>query len=321
MLKEKKEHPKEKTRLHTRNKHRARYNFDELTATCSELKQFVILNDYQDETIDFFNPEAVRMLNKALLMHFYDISEWNVPENYLCPPIPGRADYIHHIADVLAKANYGKIPTGNKVTCLDIGVGANCVYPIIGNKEYHWSFIGTEIDPIALEAARSTVVSNTLLNKFVEIRTQPNPSNIFHGIIKKDEKIDLTICNPPFHASMEDSEAGSLRKLRNLKGKKVTKPVLNFGGKSNELWCEGGEKRFVNDLIRQSKQFGSSCFLFSTMVSKQSNLKGVYAALTNANARDVQTIPMGQGNKSSRMVSWTFLTKEQQNNWVKERWS
>jgi len=98
MLPKKKEHPKEKSRLHPRNKHRERYDFKLLIESSPELAQFVKMNIYNDESIDFFNPDAVKALNKALLKYFYDIENWDIPEGYLCPPIPGRADYIHHIA-------------------------------------------------------------------------------------------------------------------------------------------------------------------------------------------------------------------------------
>jgi 23S rRNA (adenine1618-N6)-methyltransferase len=46
------------------------------------------------------------------------------------PPIPGRADYIHYIADLLATTNSG-IPKETEYKDWDIGVGANCIYPII----------------------------------------------------------------------------------------------------------------------------------------------------------------------------------------------
>jgi 23S rRNA (adenine1618-N6)-methyltransferase len=44
-----------------------------------------------------------------LLISYYDIQKWDIP-HYLCPPIPGRADYIHYIADLLAESNNGIIP-------------------------------------------------------------------------------------------------------------------------------------------------------------------------------------------------------------------
>lgn len=320
MLQQKKENTMEKVRLHPRNKHRERYNFTHLIDSCPELAQFVMLNIYNDESIDFFNPEAVKMLNKALLKHYYDIDNWDIPPNYLCPPIPGRADYIHFIADLLGSYNNGKIPTGNQIKCLDIGVGANCVYPIIGNKEYGWSFIGSDIDPVSIKSAKKIIELNPFLKGKIELRLQQNPKDIFFGIIQNNESYDLSICNPPFHASIAEAKSGTLRKLSNLNREKITKPILNFGGQNGELWCKGGEERFIRDMIRQSKLFSASCFWFSTAVSKQSHLKRIYDALKKAEAIEVRTIPMGQGNKSSRIVAWTFLTREQQDIWMNTRW-
>ncbi len=320
MQNKKKVHPKEKTRLHPRSKHRERYDFKQLIESCPELAQYVKLNVYNDESVDFFDPDAVKMLNTALLKHYYGIEKWEIPENYLVPPVPGRADYIHHMADVLSSKIYGKIPMGEHIKCLDIGVGANCIYPIIGNNEYGWSFAGTDIDPIALESARNIVEVNPSLSGKVELRLQANPKDTFFGILQKEERFDLSICNPPFHASKEEAQAGSLRKLSNLTHEKVTEARLNFAGQSHELWCEGGEEKFIKNMVRESKHFADSCFWFSTIVSKQSNLKNAYNALKKEAAVEVKTIPMGQGNKSSRILAWTFLSPEQQQEWIKNRW-
>jgi len=317
---QKKEHPKEKLSLHPRNKHRERYNFKELISSCPALAPFVQLNKYNDESIDFSNAEAVMQLNKALLKQYYGINHWNIPPGYLCPPIPGRTDYIHHIADLLASCNNGIIPTGNKIICLDIGVGANCIYPIIGVKEYGWSFVCSDIEPIAIQSAARIIETNTLLKGKVELRLQKNSKDIFHWIIQPNELFDLTICNPPFHTSFEEAQAGTLRKLSNLNHKQITRPALNFGGKSKELWCEGGEEKFVQKMITQSKQLSSSCFWFSTLISKSSHLKSIYTALKKAEAIEVKTIPMSQGNKTSRIVAWTYLTQEQQMKWIDTRW-
>ncbi len=310
--------PKTKSKLHLRNKHRNRYDFAQLTATCPALAPFVIQNAYNDESIDFFDPAAVKQLNTALLQHYYGIKNWDIPANYLCPPIPGRADYIHHIADVLASSNDKKIPTGASIRCLDIGVGANCIYPLIGHKEFGWSFVGTEIDPIAIESANKIISDNNLQDS-LEIRLQSHVNNVFQGIIKKKEYFDLSICNPPFHSSAAEAAAATRRKIKNLDD--TRKAVLNFGGQNNELWCKGGEKRFVQQLIRQSKQFPSSCFWYSSLVSKHSNLRSIYDTLEATEAVAVKTIPMGQGNKVSRIVAWTYLSDEQQHNWKAKRWS
>lgn len=320
MLQPKKEHPKEKPGLHQRNKHRGRYNFKELIASCPELALFVHVNRYNDESVDFSNAEAVLTLNKALLKHFYGIENWTIPPGYLCPPVPGRADYIHHIAGLLGNCNNGKIPVGHGVKCLDIGVGANCIYPIIGHKEYGWSFVGSEIEPLALQSAARIIEANPVLKDVVELRLQPNTKAVFKGIIQKNEYFDITICNPPFHTSFEEAQAGTLRKLSNLQGKRITRPTLNFGGLNQELWCDGGEEKFVQRMINESRQFASCCFWFSTMIAKQTHLKSIYSALKNAGATEVKTIPLNHGNKTSRIVAWTWLTHEQQGNWIKTWW-
>ncbi len=320
MRQEKKEHPIEKVQLHPRSKHRGRYDFAALIQICPELEKFVARNVWDDESIDFSNAEAVKTLNRSLLIHFYGVENWDIPPKYLCPPIPGRADYIHYLADLLADGNGGKIPRGRRIKCLDIGVGANCIYPIIGVREYGWSFIGSDVDAVSIVNAERIAAANPFLQD-AEFRLQTVEDQIFRGIIRKDEFIDATICNPPFHASLAEANAGTLRKLSNLKGKKVTNPTLNFGGQNRELWVAGGEAKFIDDMIRESAEFKNSCYWFTANISKQSNLRNIYAALKNIKALDVKTIPMAQGNKVSRLVAWTFLDEKQRKIWRDLRWN
>lgn len=308
-----------KNGLHPRNPHRFRYDFAELIKSCPELGQYVKENQYGNESINFADPSAVKMLNTALLKHFYGISYWEIPEKYLCPPIPGRADYIHYIADLLASCNGTKVPEGESISVLDIGTGANCVYPLIGHHEYGWNFTGTDIDPVSINSAQKIIDLNNLAGH-IDLRIQKSHSEIFCGIIKPEEKFDITICNPPFHASAEDAEAGTLRKLSNLNSKKITGPILNFGGQNRELWTPGGEEFFIDNMIKESSQFSSNCFWFTTLVSKKSTLPGIYKALKKVKASEVRTIDMAQGQKISRIAAWTFLSKEQQNRWKDSRW-
>lgn len=296
----------EKSGLHPRNPHRFRYDFKKLIESCPELASFVALNKYNNESIDFANPDAVKTLNRALLKHFYGITDWDIPENYLCPPIPGRADYIHYMADLLSSGNDGVIPRGEQVKVLDIGVGANCVYPIIGNREYGWRFVGTDIDPIAIESARKIVEMNSVLKGMIEIRLQPAPADIFRGIIQPDEQFDLSICNPPFHSSMEEASAATRRKITNLTHGKIAKTIQNFGGQNIELCYEGGEEAFVRRMIQQSARIPAQCKWFSTLIAKSDHLPAVYKSLEIARASDVRTIDMAQGQKVSRVVVWRF---------------
>lgn len=311
---------KEKTRLHRRNRNRNRYDLDALIISIPELINFVKPNIYGVDTIDFSNPMAVKLLNKALLNHYYKIENWDFPDENLCPPVPGRADYIHHIADLLSENNFGIIPIGNKITCLDIGVGANCIYPIIGVTEYDWKFIGSDIDAKSIESAQKIVDSNDSLLDKIEFRLQENKQSIFQGIIGKNDKIDIILCNPPFHSSVEEAQKGTRRKTKNLTGKKVKTPIQNFSGISNELIYVGGEHGFIHNMIGESRIFSKQCLWFSTLVSKQSNLKGIYKSLEKIETNLVKTIPMGTGNKSSRIVAWTFLRKEERKEWQKSNW-
>ena len=304
-----------KNTLHSRNKHQGNYNLRELVMKNPSLDAFIFINKYNTETIDFFNPDGVKELNKALLYNFYNIHFWDIPKGFLCPPIPGRADYIHNVADLLAKSNNGKIPKGEAIKCLDIGVGANCIYPIIGNHEYRWSFIGSDIQKESVSVARFTVRNNKHLEGKIEIRLQENPKFFFQGIIKKSDKIHLTICNPPFHESAEKAFQANHRKMKNLKGKDMEEAELNFSGQSNELWYKGGEKRFIRDMIFKSKHYSNTCLWFTSLVSKESNLRDLEKTCKDVGAKDIEIIEMGQGNKKSRLIAWSFIPQKERNKW------
>jgi len=310
----------EKSRLHPRNKNREKYDLSALTLCNPELEKHIIPNRSGGDSIDFSNPIAVKVLNRALLHHAYGIENWDFPDENLCPPIPGRADYIHHIADILAENNFGKIPTGQNVICLDVGLGASCIYPIVGVTEYDWTFIGSDIDPKAIASAQNIIDANASIKNRIECRLQKNSKDVFYGIVSKEEKIELTICNPPFHASIEEAQKGSRRKVKNLSGKNVKSPKLNFSGIASELICEGGENQFIQNMIRESLDFSKNCYWFSTLVSKQSNLKGIYRLLEKSSATQIKMVPLGTGNKSSRIVAWTFLSLSEQKEWRKTRW-
>lgn len=312
---------KKDTVLHPRNFHQGRYNLEELSVTLPELKEFIFINEFGNLTLDFADPKAVKSLNRALLKHFYQLKFWDIPEGFLCPPIPGRADYIHYLADLLIETNGGKTPIGTRIKVLDIGTGANLIYPILGNASYGWSFVGSELNSQAIKSAQQILSANPHLKEKIEVRNQPDPSQIFSGIIQKEEFFDLTMCNPPFHESAEAAQEGSMRKVRNLTGKAVSNAKLNFGGQASELWTEGGELEFIRKMILESSRFKSQVFWFTTLISKSENLKPIEAMLKNSGVQVQKTIQMAQGNKQSRFVAWTFMTEKQQVNSSAYRWN
>jgi 23S rRNA (adenine1618-N6)-methyltransferase len=311
----------EKPGLHPRNRHRGRYDFALLIASSPALAPFVTRNAYADDSIDFANPDAVRALNQALLKQFYGITAWEIPARYLCPPIPGRADYLHHVADLLAASNAGVVPQGRAVRVLDIGVGASCIYPLIGQHEYGWSFVGVDTDRAALTSAQAIIDSNDRqsagLRAAIELRRQSSSAVVFRHVVQSDEVFDLSICNPPFHASLADASAGSARKWKNLgKATAIGKaPALNFGGQYAELCCPGGEAGFAGRMIEESSVFRNNCLWFTALISKSSTLPAVYRALKQAGVADSRTIEMAQGQKKSRIVAWTFFNARQHAAW------
>ncbi len=262
--------------------------------------------------MDFSNPDAVKALNKALLISDYDIQNWDIPANYLCPPIPGRADYIHYIADLLAITNNGVIPQGATVVGLDVGIGANCIYPIIGNSAYGWSFVGTDIDEKTLQNCKKIIADNPKLIDAISLQLQIEPRFVFKNIILPEDKFAFTICNPPFHSSAEEAAKSALRKVNTLSDTRTSKPALNFGGQNAELWCKGGEIGFITQMIYESAKYPMQCLWFTTLVSKKDNLKSIYKTLNKVSASEIKTIDMAQGQKISRIVAWTFLSPKQQ---------
>jgi len=309
-----------KATFHHNNRHKNGYDFERLCSAHPILKSFIIQNKYtQQATIDFSSNNAVIALNCALLKSDYRISQWNIPLGYLCPPIPGRVDYIHYLADLLKEKPGEKAVTHNQslsktalksICVLDIGTGASCIYPILGQREYGWHFVATDIDTHAIEAAKKIINANDGLSSTIKPRLQKETHNIFNGIIEPDDFYHLTMCNPPFHKSLKEALQGNQRKWKNLnKHSNVGKNTLNFGGQKAELWCDGGELAFIQKMIQESRHFQQQVLWFTSLVSQKDNLRAIKFALKKARVNQVKVIKMAQGQKISRFVAWTFQPK------------
>ncbi|NQU55346.1 MAG: RlmF-related methyltransferase, partial [Bacteroidetes bacterium] len=186
-------HKKSNKNLHPTNKHNADYKFSDLIVAFPSLEEFVFVNNYGTETIDFSNPKAVKAINTALLFKYYNITFWDFPDDNLCPPIPGRVDYIHHLNDLLKDSDIAI-----NANIIDIGIGANCIYPLLGNAEYNWQFVGTDIDKKSIDRAEKIIKKNNL-TEFIQLKQQTDATNIFKGILNESDTFSATICNPPFY--------------------------------------------------------------------------------------------------------------------------
>ncbi len=241
--------------LHPRNLHNQGYDFPALIKSHPALAPHVKPNAHGDLSIDFADPVAVKTLNAGLLKRYYRIADWNIPEGALCPPIPGRADYIHYMADLLGVEPGPEQPN---IKLLDIGTGANGIYPLLACQIYGWQCVGSDINTQSLENVARIIARNPALKDRFMLRTQPDKNHIFEGIIQPGEFFDVSVCNPPFHVSLDDALKGNQLKRNNLarsRGEQQTitkSPTLNFGGLGAELRCKGGEQLFLKKLIRES---------------------------------------------------------------------
>ncbi|GAK15149.1 LOW QUALITY PROTEIN: ribosomal RNA large subunit methyltransferase F [Vibrio sp. JCM 19053] len=316
-----------KNGLHERNVHRGRYDFKKLVESEPQLKPFVIKNPKGEDSINFSDPNAVKMLNKALLAAYYGVEFWDIPDTYLCPPIPGRADYIHRVAELLDSEVKGQY-AHQKVKALDIGVGANCIYPIVGVTKYGWHYTGSDVDPKSIQSAQTIVEHNRVLTGKIALIQQYNDANIYRGIIQPNDRYDVTTCNPPFHRSAEDAAMGSQRKIDNLKANqrkkglkpqtaqvKTSKPALNFGGQNAELWCEGGEAAFIRKMANESQAFAAQVLWFTTLISKKRQ-RSPDAQAAKIGVKAIRVVEMSQGQKVSRFVAWSYMDKQQRKAWI-----
>lgn len=314
-------------RFHRRNRHQGHYDFPRLVADYPALKPFLTTRPDGEITLDFADVHAVRALNSALMRSAYEVVDWTVPAGYLCPPIPGRADYVHGLADLLAHRHGGQIPRGSGVRALDIGTGASCIYPLLGHCEYGWSFVASDVDADALRAAAAILRVNPALSAHIELRQQLDRQRVFRGVVGADECFDLVMCNPPFHPSAKAVAEESARKWRQLQdrpapsGRVFQRPKLNFGGQGHELWCPGGELGFIQRMSDESLELATRVYWFSSLVSKSAHLPALSNRLRQLGASEIVSTPMAQGQKQCRFLAWTFMSEEQARSWRKRRWT
>ena len=301
--------------LHPRNPHQGRYDLAELCRVTPQLSAFIINSPSGEPTLDFANEKAVLCLNQALLASYYQVAYWQLPPGYLCPPIPGRADYVHYLADLLSRST-GVLPKGKQYRLLDIGTGASCIYPIIASQSYGWQVLASDIDATAIKAASVLVGANPGLKRSIKLIRQLNSSAIFQGVLTAETKVHLTMCNPPFYSSAAQAAEASTRKWTNL-GKAGNGATRNFAGQQHELWCEGGELQFIRNMITESQLFKQQVCWFSCLVSQQKHVAPLQKLLRDVRVAQQEVIDMRQGNKVSRILAWSYLNEAQQQHWCK----
>ena len=335
---------------HPRNAFQGKYNLDRLVSCYPALGQHVIIGPTGRPTVDWADPVAVRALNTSLLVADYGVNPKYadiLPPNALMAGVPGRADYVHHIADRLQEDNGGaEIPKGRNVIGMDIGTGASCIYPLIATSIYGWSMIATDINRASIESAQAIVESNNHQDK-IEIRHQLSDTSIFNGILKKKpvERIDFAMCNPPFYPSKEAFQAENARKIEGLAKSKMKRGFNigsnelpdntstdsevssnNFGGTDTDLWCDGGEMAFVKRIYTESTRYWNKCLWFSSLVSRKKNLNKITKLFKKGGGgkkgKGVEMVHrIAIGRKEATILMWTFMDEDARRDWAKNRWN
>ncbi len=284
--------------MHKANKHKRKYDFKKLKLAIPELEKYVKKNPKGEYTIDFGNDRAVKLLNTALLKSDYGIKYWDFPTGHLCPPVPGRADYIHYLHDLLTAQK--NIPNTNYI--LDIGTGASIIYPILGCKIYGWQFKASDISTESLKNAEKIIAGNHL-EECIHLAYQKKTKQILKDIILPGEKFMATMCNPPFYASEIAAKKANLRKNKALN---LTRDGRNFKGLPNELWIDGGEVQFIKTYIDESILYKNQVGLYTTLVAYQKHIPILVRYLRRNKIKNFDLTSFGQGQKSAHILSWHF---------------
>jgi len=285
--------------LHPRNSHRQGYDFDALQNTHPPLRDHMRTRPDGASTIDFSDPNAVKALNTALLRLHYGIQHWDLPDGYLCPPVPGRADYLYYLQDLIR--NTPSLASAKKINVLDLGTGANLIYPILGVCSFFWSFVASETDARALQTAAAIIQANPRLRHQVELRPQTDRSSILQGLIQSSEQFTLSMCNPPFYESTTAALRATQRKQQNL-----GTTGRNFQGQEHELCYPGGELGFLRRYVDESQAFAQNVHWFTALVSSKATVPILQRQLRKIGTVTHRIIPMQQGQKRSRILAWRY---------------
>jgi len=138
--------------------------------------------------INFTDARAVAELNKALLQ--VDMGLFvEFHEKRLCPPVPNRLNYLCWLAELLQLRGVDEkqesTGAARAAHVLDIGVGASCIYPLLGAHMYGWTVSGVEIDEESLACARRNVAANPSVSPRIRLVHVPHSADAMQKLIVK----------------------------------------------------------------------------------------------------------------------------------------
>ncbi|KAF8426874.1 hypothetical protein EV426DRAFT_423823 [Tirmania nivea] len=251
--------------MHERNIYRNGVDFSQLGKDCSQFAKYLVKGPSQ---IDFQDPDAVRELTTSLLKRDFNLIV-DLPNDRLCPPVPNRLNYIHWLQDLLDATSGGEsddYDPEREVVGLDIGVGASCIYPLLGcATRPNWKFVGTDIDPLSLHHAQRQLTLNSLNPRIHLIPTHAT-TPFFSPPLAAASRLDFTMCNPPFYHSPTAATSSSSLSSRHSSTQHLSHlthlptPITKLRPPNSpppqatqaEMSTPGGELSFVLRILHES---------------------------------------------------------------------
>ncbi|KAG5346198.1 MET16 methyltransferase, partial [Acromyrmex charruanus] len=277
--------------IHPRNKYKRSPDYKQLAVLYPEFREIAIMDFTGRVRIDFKERRSLHVLTETLLKHDFDLHV-NIPADNLNPAIPLRLNYILWMEDLMT---HSKLEM-EKVTGIDIGTGAVCIYALLLAKIYKCQVIGTEIGKESVEHAQKCIKKNKLQD-LIKIITV-NSDRIFKDVIQDNRVYDFSMCNPPFFESEDDGFE---------KVEKVLPPRNAPTGNDSELKTEGGEIGFVTKMIEESVEMGDRIKIYSTMIGKKADLTGLRQLLRSKNIKNMTWTEFCQGHTTRWGLAWSFL--------------
>ncbi|PWW73131.1 hypothetical protein C7212DRAFT_359500 [Tuber magnatum] len=250
-----------------------------------------------------------RELSKCLLYRDFGL-DLALPGDRLCPTVPNRLNYVLWIQDLLdstGNPESDEFDPTREVVGLDVGTGASCIYPLLGCALRNgWKFVATDIDGKSLEYARENVRRNKervgdLGERITVFDGSLDGGDIFPLEKLGIERLDFTMCNPPFYASIDDMFDSARQK--NLP------PSLACTGTTTEMVYPGGEVSFVTLMFNQSLQLRSNLGFkntwYTSMLGKHSSVESLVPTM-KPHTQNYAITEFKQGSTRRWGVAWNF---------------
>ena len=271
-------------------------DFSILIKEYPELKNFLKIqsDDIGQYSFDWSKKELSLLMTKHILNYYFKIEYYSIPNNFLIPPVPSRLNYINMIHSLLTSFNLiNEKNNENEIIGVDIGTGANIIYPLLGHSVYNWKFICSEINEEAYENALK-IINNNKLEEYIKLIKQKYKNNILIGVINREEKYTFTMCNPPYYDYEEEIKFED----------KIKDCEYNF----DEIYFKNGEFGFFNRLFDESVCYYKNIFLFTILIGKKSNAEKIYDKISNEkNVKYFDMKRIKTGNNMRYIIYWSFF--------------